>query len=162
MVLALVDVCLVVRAYFSCYLAIVVECAHVTEVEAEPLRGIYADAGANHVVREVEREVVHEFIIHAVTRGFPRTGNGDELADVPFSTQDELVRVVADEVLAIHVLCADLVEELVVGGIEAYILNRRVLRTESKKCRNVLANMSAVLELAEDGSGLCSDFRWEH
>ena len=72
-VFTLENVCLRTCSSLCGDLAILVESAHIAEVEAEFLGCVDTNASTNHVVRKVEREVVHELIIHAVTSCLPRT-----------------------------------------------------------------------------------------
>ena len=58
--------------------------------------------------------------------------------------------VVADELFFVEELCGDLVEELMISSIEAYLLDGRVLCTKREHCRNILANFLAVLDLTEN------------
>ena len=59
------------RSHLACDVAAIVEGAHVAEVNIEVLGGMDAHTAANHVVREVEREVVHKIVAKSIACVFP-------------------------------------------------------------------------------------------
>jgi len=149
-VLAAVNVFLRTCSSLSGNFAVVVESAHITQVDAESVCGMNAETTTYHIVRKAVREVVHVLVAKSVTSDFPRARNGNELVDVVFCTQNELVSVVVDEFLLVQILCGNLIEELMVAGTKTELLDGRVLSAKSQECRNVLANLLAVLKLPEN------------
>ena len=60
-----------IRSNLRCDVTAIVESTHIAEVDVEALRSVNTYTTAKHVVREVERKVVHELVFQAITGIFP-------------------------------------------------------------------------------------------
>ena len=113
------------------------------------LRQFVIETETDAVAVDNELHIVDILIGIAITSHLSTSRESKVLCSVPFSTQQELVGVVLEQILRIVVPGSILVEEVVPAGIDANNINRTVLNTDSQQGRHVLVDFLTVAVLVD-------------